>query len=134
MASHIEMKRLGDDPDAVQRLATSLLESAGCEWTDWERLFLEGMMDRRSTEPLSARQREILVDLRDGAQTLTNVHGFAISRLVRECWLNRFDLEDEADLAFIERLKARRADHAETPRRDAAVCVCQSSGCRAAVC
>jgi hypothetical protein len=105
MATQIEMKRLGDDAHAVQRLATALLAAADVDWTDWERLFLEGMIDRRSREPLSARQSEVLVDLRDSAQVMSNVHGFSIARLVRDCWLSRFDLEDDEDLAFIERLK-----------------------------
>jgi hypothetical protein len=106
MASHIEMKKLGDDLEAVRRLATVLLEARDVEWTDWERLFLEGMVDRRSSEPLSARQREVLIDLRDNAQVMTNVRGFSIGRLIRDCWLNRFDLEDDEDLVFVERLKA----------------------------
>jgi hypothetical protein len=105
MASHLDMKRLGDDPEAVKRLAAVLLASIDAEWTAWERDFLDSMTERRSTEPLSQRQREVLFDLRDSAVTLTTVRGFSIARLIRECWVNRFDLEDDDDLAFIERLK-----------------------------
>jgi hypothetical protein len=47
----------------------------------------------------------VLADLRDSAQSYTQVRGFGIAMLIRECWLNRLELEED-DLDFIERLKA----------------------------
>jgi hypothetical protein len=116
MASHVDMKKLGDDPDAVKRLAVFLLTLDDAGWTEWERLFLESLSDRRSTEPLSQRQREILVDLRDSVQSFTQVRGFSVAMLIRACWEHRLDLEDD-DLDFVERLKA---DGPKTLKRRAA--------------
>ena len=107
MTSHRDMKTLGDDADTVRRLASHLLALPDPDWTDWERLFLDGLADRRSDAPLSMRQREILVDLRDSVTRLSSVEGFAIANLIRGCWLNRLELEAD-DQDFIERLAAEK--------------------------
>jgi hypothetical protein len=105
MATHQDMKRLGDDPVAVRRLAASLLDLTDCDWTAWELEFLDAMASRTYDTPLSSRQREMLTSLRDGARNYRLVEGLSIPRLIDACWLERFDLDDD-DLAFIERLKA----------------------------
>ena len=56
---------------------------------------------------LSTRQAEKLVELRDNAIRYASASGFKFSTVIDCCWRNRFDLETEEDLAFIERLKSR---------------------------
>jgi len=104
MASHIDMQRLAHDAAAVRALARSLLSLAGAEWTDWEHEFLDNMALHDGPEPLSQRQREVLVELRDNARSHARIDGFSVAHLIRDCWLARTDLLEE-DEAFIDGLK-----------------------------
>jgi hypothetical protein len=108
MASHIEMKRLADDLDAAQRLVTFLQSVTTAEWTEWELSFLDSLQLRTSKDPLSLRQTEKLIELRDAAVSFTQHQGFGIKTLITACHQNRFDLDDEDDVAFIERLHAEK--------------------------
>jgi hypothetical protein len=100
MASHIEMQRLAADPAAVQGLARHLLALPDARWTDWELDFLDHMATRREAEPLTIRQSEVLVELRDNAKSYTSVGGIAVRSLLHGCWIGRADL-DEDDEAFV---------------------------------
>jgi hypothetical protein len=106
MASHIEMKRLSDDPVAVQRLVTFLQGITSAEWTEWELSFFDSLHLRTAATALSLRQAEKLIELRDAAQSFTHHDGFSIKTLITACSQNRLDLIDDEDVAFIERLTA----------------------------
>ncbi len=100
MASHIEMKRLAEDADAVRTLARFLHHMDDCDWSDWELDFLDSMASRDTPEPLSMRQREVLVELRDRAELARDWRGIPIRRLIEQTHLARLDL-DEDDEAFV---------------------------------
>jgi len=73
------------------------------EWNVWEVAFLENMSTQQ--EPLTTRQSEKLLEIRDAAQYFSAYDGFNIDTLIGTCWMARLDLNDEDDIAFIERLK-----------------------------
>jgi hypothetical protein len=106
MASHREMKRIAESPREIRDLATFLLGLADVDWTSWELQFLEDMQVRQSDEPLSMRQREILIELRDSGQAVSTVRGFSVRSLIRSCRLGSADL-DEADADWIAGLHER---------------------------
>jgi hypothetical protein len=108
MASHIEMKRLADNPGEAGRLATFLLTLPDAEWTAWEINFLEGLVDRTSKEPLSLRQCEKLFELKDAGVSFRVYDGFSVATLLRQSHEARFDLDDDDDIEFLERLKAEQ--------------------------
>jgi hypothetical protein len=82
-------------------VARRLLASAE-DWTEWERDFLEGLVAEYGSHALTPRQREKLVELRDGAEYVSTIEGFDIAFLIDKCWLGRLDLDYEDDVAFIE--------------------------------
>ena len=108
MSSHREMLRLAQDPAAVNRLAAYLRTLDDADWNSWEANFLENLADRTSPEPISMRQREKLLELRDDAKMYSTAGGLSIAKLIRECWLARIDLSEE-DEAFIVQLREQSA-------------------------
>ncbi len=98
-----EISRIAKDPGAVRLLAKSLLRMSEMEWNVWEVAFLENMSTQQ--EPLTTRQSEKLLEIRDAAQYFSAYDGFNIDTLIGTCWMARLDLNDEDDIAFIERLK-----------------------------
>ncbi|KAB2920554.1 MAG: hypothetical protein F9K29_01575 [Hyphomicrobiaceae bacterium] len=111
-----EINDLAKDPQRAAVLAQFLLKLADIAWTDWEADFLEDMAGRR--EPLSTRQAEKLVELREASVRYDKVEGFVLAALIAKCWLNRHDLASDHDVAFIERVKASGATSLR--RREAA--------------
>lgn len=111
--NHRQMNALADNADAVRALAGALLtlptRDPQVSWTDWELDFLEHMTLHQGPDPLTLRQVEVLVDLQDAARSFTKLSGLSISSLINDCWLSRFDIEDEDDQAFVSRLKASGA-------------------------
>jgi hypothetical protein len=102
------MKDLAGSPADVRALARFLLTGEGrgdTAWTDWELDFLESMASRFSEEPLSMRQREVLSELKSVAERITHIDGLNVRALIERCWMERADLADEEDEAFIEALK-----------------------------
>jgi hypothetical protein len=102
-----EISRIAKDPGAVRILAKSLLRMSEMEWNVWEVAFLENMTTQQ--EPLTTRQSEKLLEIRDAARYFSTYDGFNIETLIEKCWMARADLDDEQDVAFIERLKASAA-------------------------
>ena len=101
MASYKEMLALGRDPARVRAVARRLLASAE-DWTEWERDFLEGLVAEYGSDALTTRQRQKLVELREGAEYVPTIEGFDVASLIDKCWLGRLDLDYEDDIAFIE--------------------------------
>lgn len=113
MNPYQEMHDIGKDPVRVNILADKLFHVYRDELTDWEVDFLENMCTWRGPEPLTTRQCEKLVELRDNMVKRSSVAGFSVKRLIEGCWIARLDLSDE-DMDFIERVKGK----VELRRRD----------------
>ena len=101
MGSYKELLALGRDPVRVRAVARRLLASAE-DWTEWERDFLEGLVAEYGSDALTTRQRQKLVELREGAEYVPTIEGFDVASLIDKCWLGRLDLDYEDDIAFIE--------------------------------
>ena len=101
MGSYKELLALGRDPVRVRAVARRLLASAE-DWTEWERDFLEGLVAEYGIDALTTRQRQKLVELREGAEYVPTIEGFDVASLIDKCWLGRLDLDYEDDIAFIE--------------------------------
>jgi hypothetical protein len=105
MASYLEMQKLALNPSAVPMLAGYLRQLDTVQWTEWELDFLESMAKRTGLEPISTRQREVLVELRDDAVSHTKTRdGLSVCTLILQCWQARLDLDDDDDIAFIDEL------------------------------
>jgi hypothetical protein len=68
-------------------------------------LDLQHMARHRRPDPITTRQCEKLLELRDDAEYYSSVRGFGVQSLIQNCWLARDDLESEDDRKFIEHLK-----------------------------
>jgi hypothetical protein len=109
MTSWKEIESIKRDPAGARAMAKILLATA--ELTSWEQPFLEGMEVHKG--PLSTRQAEKLVEIRDQNQWVSTIgRDFSVRLLLNACWEARCDLKDEDDIAFIESLKARGASTA----------------------
>lgn len=110
--NHREMKMLAENAESVRSLALYLLRLGNSDpqvsWTDWELDFLEHMARHEGPEPLTLRQAEVLTELRDAAKTYTSLDGIDVVGLINDCWLARFDLDEEGE-AFVTGLKASGA-------------------------
>jgi hypothetical protein len=104
MTDYREIDALSKAPDRARTLARTLAGLVDVAWTDWEIDFLEALCDRR--DALSTRQAEKLVELRDNSYRYETVSGYPLRPLLEACWQGRLELESEADIALIERLKA----------------------------
>jgi hypothetical protein len=101
MASYKEMLALGRDPVRVRALARRLLASEE-DWTEWERDLLEELVAEYGSDALTTRQREKLVQLRNGAEYVFKIEELDVASLIDKCWVRRLDLDYEDDIAFIE--------------------------------
>ncbi len=104
MADYREINALAKNPSRARSLAKFLLSQDNLARTDWEADFLTAMLERR--DELTTRQAEKLVEIRDDQILYTKVDQFVFKRLIETCWCNRFDLDSDEDLAFIEQLKS----------------------------
>lgn len=103
MTDYREINDLAKDVSRARSIAKYLLKLGDVDWTDWEVDFLDTMRARK--EPLSTRQAEKLVELRDDAVLYRKVDGFVLKTLVGQCFLYRDDLNSDHDREFVERLK-----------------------------
>jgi hypothetical protein len=105
MQDYREIDRIRKDLVAVRSLAKRLLDLPHADWNDWEIDFLQHMVRRKGSEPITTRQGEKLLELRDDAEYYSSVHGFSVQSLVENCWLTRNELDSEDNRKFIEQLK-----------------------------
>jgi hypothetical protein len=109
VATYLDMQKLAQNPGTVTMLASYLLKIETVEWTDWELDFLESMARRTSQDPISIRQREVLVELKDSATSHTTTRdGQSVRVLILRCWEARLDL-DEEDERFVGDLYESKA-------------------------
>lgn len=103
MTDYREINEIAKDTGRARSIAAYLLKLGDVDWTDWELDFLDTMQARE--EPLSTRQAEKLVELRDDAVLYRKVDGFLLKTLIGRCFLYRDELNSDHDREFIERLK-----------------------------
>ena len=97
------------DPAGARAMAKMLLANA--DLTSWEEPFLERMEVHQG--PLSTRQVEKLVEIRDQNQWVSTIgRDFSVRLLLNACWQARHELNGQDDITFIESLKARGASTA----------------------
>ena len=105
MQDYKEIDRIRKDLVAVRSLAKRLLELPHTDWNDWEVDFLQHMARDKGPDPITTRQGEKLLELRDDAEYYSSVRGFSVQSLIKNCWLARDDLDSEDDRKFIAQLK-----------------------------
>jgi hypothetical protein len=105
MQDYKEIDRIRKNLVAVRSLAERLLSFPRADWNDWEVDFLQHMARHRRPDPITTRQCEKLLELRDDAEYYSSVRGFGVQSLIQNCWFARDDLESEDDRKFIEHLK-----------------------------
>ena len=106
MTNYREIDKVRKDAVAVSSLAKRLLVAPNHDWNDWELDFLQHMARHRGPDPITTRQGEKLIELRDDAEYHSSVQGFSVVSLITNCWLARNDLSSEQNRKFIEELKA----------------------------
>jgi hypothetical protein len=104
MIDYRELDALAKDPRRASLTATMLLTLEDADWNEWEIDFLENLSSWKT--PLSTRQAEKLIELRDVGVLYDKIDGFALKALIDKLWTYRHEL---ADASFIEHLKASRA-------------------------
>ena len=105
MASWKEIEELKRNPDRGRVLAKSLLARPGL--TTWEEDFLEKLEGHQG--PLSTRQAEKLLEIRDDIRRVESIEGFSVKTMLPACYEARLDLDDEDDIEFLESLRASNA-------------------------
>jgi hypothetical protein len=69
---------------------------------------LESLNDRFYQDELSYRQAEWLLDIRDDTNFVSEYRGASLKFLLRSAFENRFGLDDEDDVAWVEELWRRQ--------------------------
>ncbi len=105
MQDYKEIDRIRKNLVAVRSLAKRLLDLPRTDWNDWEIDFLQHMARHKAPDPITTRQCEKLLELRDDAEYYSLVRGFSVQSLIKSCWHARDDLHREDDRKFIEHLK-----------------------------
>lgn len=102
-----EMKRLADDPQAARALADLLLTHRADLLSDGAQDLLASLKKRAVEKPLTMRQLEALLDIRDRSTVSDKVGPYDLAKLVRQVWERRADLADFEDEAWIASLRER---------------------------
>jgi hypothetical protein len=102
MASWKEIEELKRNPARARHMAKFLLATP--DLSTWEEGFLESIESREG--PLSTRQAEKLVEIRDDLRRVSSIKGFSVKTMLPACYEARLDLHDESDIEFLERLSA----------------------------
>jgi hypothetical protein len=68
MQDYREIDRIRKNPVAVSSLAKRLLVIPNHDWNDWELEFLEHIARHRGPDPITTRQGEKLIELRDDSE------------------------------------------------------------------
>lgn len=119
-----EMSRIGSDPIAVRGLAALLLQR---QHASIERMhdFLTDLRTYDGKKPLSTRQLETLLSLRDTTKRRSKAGKYQARVLAQQAWERRLDLNDEESEDWLDELRQRSAEIGLTDgewRRLAAIC------------
>ena len=104
-----EINRMSKDPQAVRSLAQKLLKLPYVTWSEGREKSLKDMALER--EPITTRQTEYLLDLRDETELHSVAGKFSVAALIEDCWRNRDPdryrgLSDD-NREFIERIRGK---------------------------
>ena len=105
MALWKEIEQFKRNPVRARVLAKSVLAAPGL--TTWEEDFLEKLEGYQG--PLSTRQAEKLLEIRDDIRRVSSIEGFSLKTMLPACHEARLDLDDEDDIEFLETLSASNA-------------------------
>jgi hypothetical protein len=97
MQDYKEIDRIRKNLVAVRSLAKRLLDLPRADWNGWEIDFLQHMARHKGSDPITTRQCEKLLELRDDAEYYSSVRGFSVQSLIKSCWHARDDLDSEDD-------------------------------------
>jgi hypothetical protein len=104
-----EINRISKDSQAVRSLAKRLLKLPHITWPEERLRFLKDMA--REREPITTRQAEYLIDLRDETELHSKVAGLSVASLIGDCWLSRdgdrYCSLSEKNREFIESIKGK---------------------------
>jgi hypothetical protein len=119
-----EINRISKDPQAVRSLAKRLLKLPYVTWSEDRLRFLKDMA--REREPITTRQTEYLIDLRNETELHSTAGGFAVASLIEDCWRNRepdrYRGLNDANREFIERIRGKTSLQLPQLRRLFACC------------
>jgi hypothetical protein len=82
MPDYREIDRVRKDSVAVSSLAKRQLAIPSHDWNDWELDYLEHMARHRGRDPITTRQGEKLIELRDDSEYHSSVEGFSVASLI----------------------------------------------------
>ncbi len=102
-----EMKRLADDPQAARALADLLLTHRADLLSDGAQDLVASLKRRAAEKPLTMRQLEALLDIRDRSTVSNKVGPYNLGKLVRQVWERRAELADFEDEEWIASLLQR---------------------------
>lgn len=86
-----------------------LLEIADQDGVDDRHLvIIESLNAQTERVELSRRQAEWLLDARDDSEFVTTYFNFSIKIVLKECYENRFGIDDEDDHKWIEKVHSAR--------------------------
>jgi hypothetical protein len=104
-----EINRISKDPQGVRSMAKRLLKLPYITWPEERMRFLKDMA--RERDPITTRQAEYLIDLRDETELHSKVGGFSVASLIGDCWLSRdgdrYCGLSEENREFIESIKSK---------------------------
>lgn len=112
MATEPELHNIKKNATAVRNLSRRLIAYED-DLTEFEESFLRGKADWPDDLPLSHRQAEVLLEIRDNHELVSQYRGFSVPRLVEACRLRSSELANERDAEFIDELHGRTS----VPRR-----------------
>ena len=102
MALDSEIDRVRKDPVQWRSIAERLLIYAdGGGLKEGGERFLRGVLHDMGERPLNYRQCELLLIIRDDLITVSIYRGCSIKRLIKLCYENRLDIQDEDDEAMV---------------------------------
>lgn len=104
MPDYKAINRIRRSPDAFKALAGHILTAK--HWRGRAKQFLADVAHYRHSE-LTMRQCELLIKLRDSAESVTRIRGFSVSILIESAYLARLDLDDDEDIKRVESLYRR---------------------------
>lgn len=102
MPSERELHDLARNAAAVRALARSLVAKTA-DFSEFEADFLGDKTSWSDDRTLSHRQAEVLLEIRDDYQLVSDYRGISVARIISECWLSRDAFEDR-DIAFLRTL------------------------------
>src|SRR5262249_17858069 len=83
MQDYKEIDRIRKDLVGVRSLAKRLLKLPHADWNDWEIDFLQHMARHKGPDPITTRQAEKLLELRDDTEYYSSVRGFSVQSLIK---------------------------------------------------